>query len=120
MSEKTRGAEIREHPARMLQSIQNLTMLPGPVVAQGRSEREFGAEGGVVESAAQIKQERDEYKEQVLRVRAEFANYQKRAKEQAKSDEKYAIGPLAARPARAVGQSGYRAIERFGPQALRV
>jgi molecular chaperone GrpE len=47
------------------------------------------------ESAAQIKQERDEYKEQLLRARAEFANYQKRAKQQAESDRVYAIGSLA-------------------------
>ena len=54
-----------------------------------------GGEAGVIESAAQIKQERDEYKEQVLRARAEFANYQKRAKQQAESDREYAISMLA-------------------------
>ena len=51
--------------------------------------------GGAFESPAQIKQERDEFKEQVLRARAEFANYQKRAKQQAESDRVYAVGSLA-------------------------
>jgi molecular chaperone GrpE len=47
------------------------------------------------ESAAQIRQERDEYREQALRARAEFVNYQKRAKQQADSDRVYAVGSLA-------------------------
>ena len=34
-------------------------------------------------------------KDQVLRARAEFANYQKRAKQQADSDRVYAVGSLA-------------------------
>jgi len=42
-----------------------------------------------------VKQERDELKDQVLRARAEFANYQKRAKQQADSDRLYAVGSLA-------------------------
>ena len=48
-----------------------------------------------VETAAQIRQERDEFKEQALRARAEFANYQKRAKQQADADRVYAVGSLA-------------------------
>ena len=44
---------------------------------------------------AQVKQERDDLKDQVLRARAEFANYQKRAKQQADSDRVYAVGSLA-------------------------
>ncbi len=43
---------------------------------------------------AQIKQERDECRDQLLRARAEFANYQKRAKQQADADRAYAIGSL--------------------------
>jgi molecular chaperone GrpE len=57
-------------------------------------DRAFGNEGAS-ESVAQVKQERDELKEQVLRARAEFANYQKRAKQQADSDRVYAVGSLA-------------------------
>jgi molecular chaperone GrpE len=47
------------------------------------------------ETLVQVKQERDELKEQVLRARAEFANYQKRAKQQADADRAYAVGSLA-------------------------
>jgi molecular chaperone GrpE len=54
----------------------------------------FGNEGAS-ESLVQVKQERDELKEQLLRARAEFANYQKRAKQQADSDRVYAAGSLA-------------------------
>jgi molecular chaperone GrpE len=57
-------------------------------------DQPFGNEGAP-ESFAQVKQERDELKEQVLRARAEFANYQKRAKQQADSDRVYAVGSLA-------------------------
>jgi molecular chaperone GrpE len=57
-------------------------------------DQPFGNEGAF-ESLAQLKRERDELKEQVLRVRAEFANYQKRAKQQADSDRVYAVGSLA-------------------------
>ncbi len=47
------------------------------------------------EQIAQLKQERDEFREQALRSRAEFANYQKRAKQQADSDRIYSIASLA-------------------------
>jgi molecular chaperone GrpE len=44
---------------------------------------------------AQLKKERDDYREQALRSRADFANYQKRAKQQADADRVYAVGSLA-------------------------
>jgi molecular chaperone GrpE len=44
---------------------------------------------------ASLEQERDELKDQLLRSRAEFANYQKRVKQQADADRTYAIGNLA-------------------------
>src|SRR3954470_10373035 len=44
---------------------------------------------------AQLKRERDESRDQALRSRAEFANYQKRAKQQADSDRVYAVGSMA-------------------------
>jgi molecular chaperone GrpE len=47
------------------------------------------------EEITQLKQELDEAREQVLRARAEFANYQKRAKQQADADRTYAAGSLA-------------------------
>jgi molecular chaperone GrpE len=43
--------------------------------------------------AALIK-ERDEARDQALRARAEFVNYQKRSKQQAEADRLYAIGNL--------------------------
>ncbi len=57
--------------------------------------RTWSGEGEALETAAQVKQERDDLKDQVLRARAEFANYQKRAKQQAESDRVYAVGSLA-------------------------
>ena len=42
-----------------------------------------------------LQQERDELRDQLLRSRAEFANYQKRVKQQAEADRTYAIGNLA-------------------------
>jgi molecular chaperone GrpE len=47
------------------------------------------------EQIEQLKRERDEYREQALRCRADFANYQKRSKQQADSDRAYAVGSLA-------------------------
>ena len=47
------------------------------------------------EETKQVRTERDELKEQLLRCRAEFANFQKRAKQQAETDRAYAIGNLA-------------------------
>src|SRR4051812_41016886 len=47
------------------------------------------------QDVAALQQERDELKDQLLRSRAEFANYQKRVKQQADADRTYAIGNLA-------------------------
>src|SRR5262245_12774782 len=48
-----------------------------------------------IQDIAALQQERDELKDQLLRSRAEFANYQKRVKQQAEADRAYAIGNLA-------------------------
>ncbi|QEH36656.1 heat shock protein GrpE [Aquisphaera giovannonii] len=53
-----------------------------------------GAATGAQDPAAVLK-ERDELKDQLLRSRAEFANYQKRARQQAEADREYAVGNLA-------------------------
>jgi molecular chaperone GrpE len=42
-----------------------------------------------------VMKERDDLKDQLLRSRAEFANYQKRAKQQAEAEKLYAVGDLA-------------------------
>jgi molecular chaperone GrpE len=64
--------------------------------AEAQPERSQPWTGGsTLDPISQIKQERDEFREQALRARAEFANYQKRAKQQADSDRVYAIGSMA-------------------------
>src|SRR5262249_36580304 len=47
------------------------------------------------EQIGQLKRERDEFRDQALRSRADFANYQKRSKQQADADRAYAVGSLA-------------------------
>jgi molecular chaperone GrpE len=47
------------------------------------------------EQIALLKQERDELRDQAQRAWAEFANYQKRSKQQAETDRVYAVGSLA-------------------------
>ena len=44
---------------------------------------------------AQAIRQRDDYSDQLLRARAEFANYQKRARTQAEADRQYAVAGLA-------------------------
>lgn len=61
----------------------------------GDGPRANGETPSSADELAQVKKERDDYREQVLRTRAEFANYQKRAKQQADSDRAYAVGSLA-------------------------
>jgi molecular chaperone GrpE len=51
------------------------------------------SQGG--DDLALLQRERDELKDQLLRSRAEFANYQRRAKQQADSERVYAVGNLA-------------------------
>ena len=51
------------------------------------------ATGG--EDLVQVAKQRDEYYEQLQRTRAEFANYQKRAKAQADADRVYLAVPIA-------------------------
>jgi len=54
-----------------------------------------GSQSTVTDEIAQLQKQRDEYLEQLQRTRAEFANYQKRAKTQADADRVYAVGTLA-------------------------
>jgi len=66
---------------------------PGPRPTEGQPTN--GETMSAVEQIAQLKQERDELRDQALRARAEFANYQKRAKQQADAERAYAVGSLA-------------------------
>jgi molecular chaperone GrpE len=63
--------------------------------ARGEGPRGNGETLSAADEIAQLKKERDDYREQALRSRAEFANYQKRSKQQADSDRAYAVGSLA-------------------------
>jgi molecular chaperone GrpE len=64
---------------------------PGPTEGQPENGETMSAS----EQIGLLKQERDELRDQALRARAEFANYQKRAKQQADADRAYAVGTLA-------------------------
>jgi molecular chaperone GrpE len=52
-------------------------------------------DGLASEDMAQLRKHCEDLKDQLLRSRAEFANYQRRAKQQADADRVYAIGNLA-------------------------
>jgi molecular chaperone GrpE len=72
-----------------------------PEAGTPRAERPADGEGpdgatvSPADEVARLKQERDDFREQALRARAEFANYQKRSKQQADTDRVYAAGSLA-------------------------
>lgn len=51
--------------------------------------------GDAAPEASDVTRERDEFRDKYLRLQAEFANYQKRAKAQAENDRLYMIRPLA-------------------------
>jgi molecular chaperone GrpE len=86
MNESTPKTENQEAPD---------SPLPGGSPLGGAGPRGNGESLSATEEIAQLKKERDDYRDQALRNRAEFANYQKRAKEQADTDRAYAVGSLA-------------------------
>jgi molecular chaperone GrpE len=53
------------------------------------------ASGSPADQIARLTKERNEYRDEALRARADFANYQKRARQQADTDRVYAVGSLA-------------------------
>jgi molecular chaperone GrpE len=54
-----------------------------------------GGRAASSDEVALLTRERDGLREDLLRARAEFANYQKRSKQQADNDRAYAVGSLA-------------------------
>ncbi len=50
---------------------------------------------GQADALAEALRQRDDFLDQLQRARAEFANYQKRAKAQADADRSYAVAPMA-------------------------
>ena len=68
---------------------------PGQSPESGEGDPIYGDTMSASQEIDQLKKERDELRDQALRVRAEFANYQKRSKQQADADRVYAVGSLA-------------------------
>lgn len=62
--------------------------------AENRTEAPPADEPAAVDPAAALEKERDEARDQLLRTRAEFVNFQKRSKQQAESERLYAVGNL--------------------------
>ena len=86
-----------DHPSQMVPSSQSASdrpldaaAEPGPNAGQAN-----GASLLPSEEIDLLQKERDELKNQVLRIQADFANYQKRARQQADEVRTYAIGSLA-------------------------
>jgi molecular chaperone GrpE len=67
------------------------TAEPGASTGQPNGDQQLP----LADELASVQKERDDLKDQLLRARAEFANYQKRARQQAEADRVYAIGDLA-------------------------
>lgn len=63
-----------------------------PAAAADDSRATATANEGAV---SELEKDRDDARDQLLRTRAEFVNYQKRSKQQAEADRVYAIGNLA-------------------------
>ena len=68
---------------------------PNPGPAGAPADAEAPQPNGHVDDLAQARRQRDDYHDQLQRTRAEFANYQKRAKAQADANQAYAVGGLA-------------------------
>lgn len=86
-----------DHPSQTVPSSQSASdrpldaaAEPGPNAGQAN-----GASLLPSEEIDLLQKERDELKDQVLRIQADFANYQKRARQQAEEVRTYAIGSLA-------------------------
>jgi len=92
MNESTQKPQNRETPD-IPYSSNSPSDNPGN--ADNADPRGAGDFFSASEEIAQLRKERDEYQDQALRARAEFANYQKRSKQQADADRVYAVGSLA-------------------------
>jgi len=68
---------------------------PSPGSRPGDAQTANGENMSASEQIARLKQECDEFRDQALRSRAEFANYQKRSRQQADADRAYAVSSLA-------------------------
>jgi molecular chaperone GrpE len=89
---------MSENEMRQSNNIKNEE--PAPADETTASAPESAAEPETATSAVsdellETQRKRDEYYDQLQRARAEFANYQKRARAQADADRAYAVVPLA-------------------------
>ncbi|MGZ3379621.1 MAG: nucleotide exchange factor GrpE [Isosphaeraceae bacterium] len=86
-----------DHPSQTVPSSQSAS--DRPLDAAAEPGPNAGQANGVSSLPSEeidlLQKERDELKDQVLRIQADFANYQKRAKQQADEVRTYAIGSLA-------------------------
>lgn len=71
------------------------TETPGNPDMKDKPANPNGPQLSLMEEIAQVQKQRDDYLDQLQRSRAEFANYQKRSKNQADADRIYAVGTLA-------------------------
>lgn len=78
------------NPESALDRLRDAAAEPGPNAGQAN-----GASLLPSEEIDLLQKERDELKDQILRIQADFANYQKRARQQADEVRTYAIGSLA-------------------------
>src|SRR3954470_5988131 len=71
-------------------------LTPDPAAANGLGPA-VGAEAPAppADELAEAQRQRDEYRDQLLRTRADFTNFQRRSKAQADLERQYAVGPLA-------------------------
>jgi molecular chaperone GrpE len=93
MNEKT--PESRKSAASDAEIPENAGADQGAKPQATKAQPTNGETMSASEQIALLKQERDELKDQAQRAWAEFANYQKRAKQQADADRVYAVGSLA-------------------------
>jgi molecular chaperone GrpE len=86
-----------DRPTQTVPNPESASDLPRDAAAEPGSsaDRADGASLLPNEEIDLLLKERDELKNQVLRIQADFANYQKRARQQAEEVRTYAIGSLA-------------------------
>jgi len=86
-----------DHPNQTAPSSQSASDRPRDAAAEPGSNAGQANAASLLpsEEIDLLQKERDELKDQVLRTQADFANYQKRARQQADEVRTYAIGSLA-------------------------
>jgi molecular chaperone GrpE len=69
---------------------------PEPAASNGQGAAvEDVNPSATTDELAEAQRQRDEFRDQLLRTRADFTNFQRRSKAQADAERQYAVGPLA-------------------------